>query len=83
MANKIQMGTGDPVFYENDERMDIAVARAERNNLLAESDKYIVTDYPTAKKAAWKTYRQALRDFSFPGADDDLIVDPVWPTKPE
>ena len=43
-----------------------------------ESDKYMIEDYPTTKKAEWKTYRQSLRDMDF--YDPDNIT---WPTKPE
>ena len=39
--------------------------KGHRNHLLAESDKFIIDDYPTAKLAEWKTYRQLLRDFDF------------------
>ncbi len=52
--------------------------RAERNGLLTASDWTQVADAPV-DKAAWATYRQALRDISgqegFPWAI-------IWPTQP-
>ena len=55
-------------------------AKAERNSKLAETDVYMVSDFPitTEQKTAWGTYRQALRDMDF--SDPDNIT---WPTKPE
>ena len=52
--------------------------KAYRNKYLAESDVYMLEDYPTDKKAEWMTYRQALRDMDF--SDLDNLN---WPTKPE
>tara|TARA_R100000664_G_C2758846_1_gene148075 strand:+ start:3421 stop:3678 length:258 start_codon:yes stop_codon:yes gene_type:complete len=54
--------------------------RAERNGKLAETDVYMVSDFPitTEQKTAWQTYRKALRDMDF--SDPDNIT---WPTKPE
>lgn len=56
---------------------------AKRNQLLLESD---FSDLPAsqarftdAEKAAWSTYRQALRDLP---ASSRFPWDPVWPTKP-
>ena len=51
--------------------------RDKRNRILASTDIYVLADHPTSKKAAWKTYRKALRDM-------DFTADPlVWPTAPE
>lgn len=55
--------------------------RAERNRLLAESDWTQGADSPLSneQKAAWATYRQALRDVpEQPGFPYDV----VWPTQP-
>jgi hypothetical protein len=56
-----------------------ANARKRRNKLLSASDWTQVADAPV-DKAAWATYRQALRDISaqagFPWAVE-------WPTQPE
>lgn len=58
--------------------------RARRNLLLRESDIYVLPDrwdsYTTAKKNAWKNYRQALRDLPETTVDPK---NPVWPKKPE
>ena len=86
MTNYIQNGTGTPVAYEEGENMGLVNARAERNNLLAESDRYVVSDFPTEKLEEWKTYRQALRDFVFPAVpvnEEDVWNEPVFPAKPE
>ena len=57
----------------------LADLRAERNALLAASDWTQAPDAPTANAAAWKVYRQALRDlpqqWTYPNA-------PQWPTAP-
>jgi hypothetical protein len=54
--------------------------RNQRNQLLSESDWTQIPDAPSAKKAEWAAYRQALRDFP------STIVDPrdsvVWPSAP-
>jgi len=52
--------------------------RAERDRLLAASDWTVLGDSPTPT-AAWKTYRQALRDLPANTADP---FNPVWPTPP-
>lgn len=54
--------------------------RAQRNRLLVESDFTRLDDVPlsTEQKAAWKSYRQQLRDF--PTTCDPN--NPVWPEKP-
>lgn len=56
-----------------------AEARAQRNQLLAASDWTQVADAPV-HKAAWATYRQALRDIS---AQEGFPWAVVWPTQPE
>lgn len=57
----------------------LADLREQRNARLAASDWTQVPDAPTANAAAWKTYRQALRDLpqrtTYPNA-------PQWPTAP-
>ena len=52
--------------------------RETRNSLLAESDWTVLSDSPTST-AAWKTYRQALRDL--PANTTDPTA-PDWPTPP-
>jgi hypothetical protein len=55
-----------------------AALRFKRNELLIESDWTVLTDTPTTT-AAWKAYRQALRDLPA-NTTDPLNV--VWPTPP-
>jgi hypothetical protein len=52
--------------------------RAERNRLIAECDWTQVEDSP-ADKAAWATYRQALRDITLQAG---FPFDVTYPTKP-
>lgn len=52
--------------------------RSERNALLANSDWTVLGDSPTPT-AAWKTYRQALRDLPANTTDPFNVV---WPTPP-
>ena len=52
--------------------------RETRNSLLAASDWTVLSDSPTST-AAWKTYRQALRDL--PANTTDPTA-PDWPTPP-
>ena len=66
------------------------ILRIERNKLLKETDKYMVSDFPhssESKKNEWITYRQLLRNLpstQTPELDNfgDLI-NITWPTKPE
>ena len=57
----------------------LAELREQRNARLAASDWTQTPDAPTANDAAWKVYRQALRDLPqqtvYPNA-------PQWPTAP-
>ena len=52
--------------------------RLERNRLLSACDWTQVPDAPV-DKAAWATYRQALRDIT----ESPLWPDVDWPNKPE
>lgn len=56
-----------------------ASVRAERNQKLADSDWTQLAD-STADKAAWATYRQALRDVT---AQEGFPWAIIWPTQPE
>ena len=81
-----KVGQGDPVTLtiggETPPKLErkIALERARRNSLLANSDNKIVTDrgMSESKITEWKTYRQKLRDIDF--SDIDNLT---WPTKPE
>ena len=54
--------------------------RNERNKLLSDSDWTQFSDVTLDNKAAWATYRQALRDLPANTADPET---PSWPEKPE
>tara|TARA_B100000035_G_C20755222_1_gene445774 strand:- start:124 stop:477 length:354 start_codon:yes stop_codon:yes gene_type:complete len=68
---------GKPVAIDED---PLDYVRSHRTSLLKECDWTQLPDSPltSTKKAAWATYRQALRDL--PASTDDPIV---WPTPPE
>lgn len=55
-----------------------AALRSRRDVLLASSDWTVLADTPT-NTAAWKAYRQALRDLPANTSDP---LNPVWPTPP-
>jgi len=55
-----------------------AKLRRERNAILAETDWTVMSDTPT-NTAAWKAYRQALRDLPANTTDP---FNAVWPTPP-
>ena len=77
MTDTIQIGQGQPVTSSGDWVTKSDHLKAERNSRLANSDIYMIEDFPTTKKTKWKEYRQALRDMDF--SDPDNIT---WPTKP-
>ena len=54
--------------------------RSQRNGFLNASDWTQFSDVTLDNKAAWATYRQALRDLPANTADPE---NPTWPTKPE
>ena len=56
---------------------NLKILRAERNQLLAETDYLALADHTLS--ADMTAYRQALRDL--PANTTDL-ANPVWPTKP-
>ena len=57
----------------------MAELRVKRNALLAASDWTQLPDAPTANAAAWKVYRQALRDLP---QQTVYPNEPQWPTAP-
>ena len=75
MSIRIQHNPGNPA--EGTNRKEVH-SKALRNKYLAQSDIYMIEDYPTDKKTEWKTYRKELRDMDF--SDLDNLK---WPTKPE
>ena len=63
--------------------------RTERNKLLTNSDKYIISDFPHPTeevKQAWISYRQTLRDLpstATPELDGNgNLTNVTWPTQP-
>lgn len=73
-----ETGFHTPEHGERDENAAWKVLRAERNRRLTDSDWTVLSDTPTST-AAWKTYRQALRDLPSNTIDP---FNPVWPTPP-
>ena len=63
------------------------IMRRQRDQLLRETDVYMVSDHPTSKLAEWKTYRQQLRDMPENETPllqpDGSLSNVTWPTKPE
>lgn len=59
---------------------DMRILRGERNALLTASDWTQAVDAPLtdAKKAEWRTYRQALRDIT----DTSDPANVTWPSQP-
>lgn len=60
--------------------------REKRNQLLAQTDWRMTTDYPYSDQAEWASYRTSLRNLpatAEPTLDEsgELIVD--WPTAPD
>ena len=78
MPEYLKINNGFPVEYKTTDDINVVEAKAERNSMLAETDVYMVEDFPTTKKTEWKAYRKALRDMDF--SDPDNIN---WPDKPE
>lgn len=79
----INCETGEVSFHtpqhgEPDESAAWTVLRQTRNQILADSDWTVLADSPTST-AAWKTYRQQLRDLPANTTDPFNVV---WPTPP-
>jgi len=73
----------DPyVLYSDSYKVEFAKdsLRQKRNALLAETDWMANKD--VTLPAAWKTYRQKLRDLPSGLDTEDKVNDAVWPTKP-
>jgi DNA integrity scanning protein DisA with diadenylate cyclase activity len=59
--------------------------RIQRNNLLAQTDWRMVSDYQGTNQTEWQTYRQALRDITTktPSLDEQgKLTGITWPTAP-
>ena len=68
----------DPEVPSND--WYLKVLRNKRNQLLAETDFYALSDVTMSDEM--KTYRQALRDITSQTPSDDTLSNITWPTKP-
>lgn len=70
-------------YNELDANHGIIALRHERDQLLAQSDWIVIKEREeggsVSNFAAWKTYRQALRDITDTYSDLDTVV---WPTEP-
>ena len=75
---KVVDKTAEDIQAETDAQS--ASVRAQRNRLLAECDWTQLAD-STADKAAWATYRQALRDITSQGGFPWNVTWPVQPGK--
>lgn len=82
---EINLETGETIErdYTPDETAEATAQawnqlRSQRNVLLTTSDWTVLADSPTPT-AAWKTYRQALRDLPANTTDPFNVV---WPTPP-
>ena len=91
--------TGEITIHKGDANKDEVLLKAEeikaaeplrqlrqqRNQLLAQSDWRMVSDYPGSNQTEWQTYRQALRDITTqtPSLDvDGNLTGITWPTPP-
>lgn len=61
-----------------DRKTTWGAVRLKRDQLLVDSDRTQLLDYP-GDKAAWATYRQTLREIPQTYSDPDVVV---WPTPP-
>jgi len=75
---RIENLTAEEIQAAKDSAM--AQLRGTRNNLLAQSDWTQIPDCTIPDKAAWATYRQALRDF--PDTVSDARQPVEWPHDP-
>ena len=87
-GNKVQFTAEEETARDAEEKAwaDGAVARAQanlrsrRNNLLAETDYYALSDVTMSNDM--KTYRQNLRDLPDGKDTVDKCNNATWPTKP-
>jgi hypothetical protein len=85
-----RMALGEPLLTDNvwkttwnitqiPDSEEAAQVRAERNQRLSNCDWTKLADSPETNKAAWATYRQALRDVP---AQAGFPWEVQWPTQP-
>lgn len=94
---EIPPGESFPAHYISTRRVDVTtrtlievapeVQRHEVDqaifNELSNTDQYVISDRPMTrpKRAAWKAYRQALRDLSKLPSVTDMLA--AWPMRPD
>ena len=68
-------------IYDDSPELVAESIRIHRDNLLAETDKYMTIDYPISKEVQdlMRAYRQALRDVPQQDGFPDNVI---WPEKP-
>lgn len=74
-----------PELLAEKQARPLKLLRQKRNQLLAETDWRMVSDYPGTNQAEWQTYRQALRDITTqtPSLDENgQLTGIMWPTPP-
>mgnify|MGYP003389448583 CR=1 FL=1 len=76
-------------YQEKENEIIYRILREERDQLLLNTDRYVLADYPFSsdeKKQEWLAYRQALRDLpnnQTPQLDSDgMLTNVTWPTPP-
>ena len=88
MSEDIENNIPEPAILQD---TIIDMFRAQRENLLTISDRYMVIDYPITeeKREEWKVYRQLLRDLpentDLNGLQmncDFQLINFTWPTPP-
>ena len=75
----------DPEFSDRWATEPMRQLRIKRNQLLAETDWRMVSDYPGSNQTEWQTYRQSLRDITTqsPSLDENgQLTGITWPTPP-
>jgi hypothetical protein len=75
----------DPEFSDRWATEPMRQLREQRNQLLAETDWRMVSDYPGSNQTEWQTYRQSLRDITTqsPSLDENgQLTGITWPTPP-
>ena len=79
MTLNLRSGSGeDPETIPNEWLLERL--RKHRNRLLSQSDWTQAADNPISNKAAWATYRQALRDFPTGWTPAETVNFPDEPT---
>lgn len=90
IENDVVIWLGDnPPTQDEIEELTVAepmrLLRAERNQLLKQTDWRMVSDYPGSNQTEWQTYRQTLRDITTqtPSLDENgNLMGITWPTPP-